>query len=65
MLISEIIADNAGVTHLGKGKRQTIIVYGKQAASMLNREWAIRWQKEGEIKEWGDRVVSVRIGDLY
>ena len=31
---------------------------------MLSREWAIRWQKEGEIKEWGDRVVSVRIGDL-
>ena len=31
---------------------------------MLSREWAIRWQREGEIKEWGDRVVNVRIGDL-
>ena len=31
---------------------------------MIRREWAIRWQREGEIKERGDRVVSVRIGDL-
>ena len=64
VLISEIIADNEGVIHLAEGKRQTIIVHGKKAAIMLSREWAIRWQKEGEIKEWGDRVVSVRIGDL-
>ena len=64
VLISEIIADNAGVIHLGEGKRQTVIVHGKKAAIMLSREWAIRWQREGEIKEWGDRVVSVRIGDL-
>jgi len=64
VLISEIVADNEGVIHLGEGKRQTIIVHGKKAAIMLSREWAIRWQREGEIKEWGDRVVSVRIGDL-
>ena len=64
VLISEIIADNEGIIHLGEGKRQTIIVHGKKAAIMLSREWAIGWQKEGEIKEWGDRVVSVRIGDL-
>jgi len=64
VLTSEIVADNEGVIHLGEGKRQTIIVHGKKAAIMLSREWAIRWQREGEIKEWGDRVVSVRIGDL-
>ena len=64
VLISEIIADNEGVIHLGEGKRQTIIIHGKRAAIMLSREWAIRWQREGEIKECGDRVVSVRIGDL-
>ena len=64
VLTNEIIADNEGVIHLGEGKRQTIIVHGKKAAIMLSREWAIRWQKDGEIKEWGDRVVSVRIGDL-
>ena len=40
VLISEIIADNAGVIHLGEGKRQTIIVHGKKAAIMLSREWA-------------------------
>ena len=61
---NEIVADNEGVIHLGEGKRQTIIVHGKKAAIMLSREWAIRWQREVEIKEWGDRVVSVRIGDL-
>ena len=64
VFISEIIADNEGVIHLGEGKRQTLIVHRKKAAIMLSREWAIRWQKEGEIKEWGDRVVSVGIGDL-
>ena len=64
VLISEIIADNEGVIHLGEGKRQTMIIYGKRAAIMFSREWAIRWQREGEIKEWGDSVVSVRIGDL-
>ena len=41
-----------------------MLVHGKKAAIMLSREWAIKWQREGELKEWGDRVVSVRIGDL-
>jgi len=41
-----------------------IIVHGEKSAIMLSREWAIRSQREGEIKEWGDRVVGVRIGDL-
>ena len=62
VLISEIIADNAGVIQSEEGKRQTVIVYGKK--QQLSRELAIRWQRVGEIKEWGDRVVSLRIGDL-
>ena len=33
VLISEIIADNAGVIHLGEGKQQTVIVHGKKQQS--------------------------------
>ena len=33
LLISEIIAGNAGVIHLAEGKRQTVIVHGKKQQS--------------------------------
>ena len=62
--MSEIVADSEGVIDLGEGKRQVIIIHGKRAVIMLSREWAIRWQREGEIKEWGDIMVSMRLGDI-